>query len=434
MDYVIHFSIILGTAKHLLKIWKELNLIKTDGFQEIQKRVDSAIVSCDVGKLPRKIEHEFDGFTADEWKNWVLIFGIYALKGILPAEHLECFRYFSIACKYLCNRAISENNLTIADNYLMRFCRKFEELYGSERVTPNMHLHGHLKECVLDFGPIYSFWLFSFERYNGILGSFSTNKRNIEEQIIRRFIRDNFSLALSFDEFINENCNISVDFFSDPLARGTLKDISVTNSVQLIKAASPYFNFYMNPDELLSSDCIKLGKRSVRYALTEREHAHLCSLFNVIFPDMDVTVEVSCARYREVYIDGVVFGSKHSRSSRSAYVSAFWTKQDNKLDPLELPRFARPGMVEYYFKQNIILQDQTKTVYLAKVDWYLETERLKDYYGKPVQVYRNNLFEQPGPAMFIPLSRLKCKFVPVITKLNGIDVVIVLERNRNFCL
>lgn len=122
-----------------------------------------------------------------------------------------------------------------------------------------------------------------------------------------------------------------------------------------------------------------MGKRSVRYALTEREHAHLCSLFSIVFPDKDITVEVSCAKYREVYIDGVVFGSKHSRSSRSAYVSAFWTKQGNKLDSLELPRFPRPGRVEYYFKQNIVLQDQTKTVYLAKVDWYLETERLKDY-------------------------------------------------------
>ena len=123
----------------------------------------------------------------------------------------------------------------------------------------------------------------------------------------------------------------------------------------------------------------------------------------------------------------MVFGSKHSRSSRSAYVSGFWTKQGNKLDSLELPRLPRPGRVEYYFKQNILLQDQTKTVYLAKVDWYLETERLKDYYGKPVEVYRNNLFEQPGPAMFIPISRLKCKIVPVVTKLEGVDVVIALD-------
>ena len=81
---------------------------------------------------------------------------------------------------------------------------------------------------------------------------------------MRRLLRDNFSLALSFDEFINEYRNLPVDFFRDPLSRGTLKDISVTNSVQLIRAASPYYNFYVNSDHLFACDCIEMGKLSVR--------------------------------------------------------------------------------------------------------------------------------------------------------------------------
>ena len=36
-------------------------------------------------------------------------------------------------------------------------------------MTPNMHMHCYLADCVRDFGPIYGFWLFSFERYNGLL-------------------------------------------------------------------------------------------------------------------------------------------------------------------------------------------------------------------------------------------------------------------------
>ena len=43
-----------------------------------------------------------------------------------------------------------------------------------------MHLHGHLVSCVRQYGPLYNFWLFSFERYNGILGNISKNERNIE--------------------------------------------------------------------------------------------------------------------------------------------------------------------------------------------------------------------------------------------------------------
>ena len=94
--------------------------------------------------LPSKISSGFDGFTADEVKNFILIFSLYALKGLIPSRDLECWRYFVIACHYLCNRVIHRNHIAIADSYLLKFCKAFEELYGSERVTPNMHLHCHI--------------------------------------------------------------------------------------------------------------------------------------------------------------------------------------------------------------------------------------------------------------------------------------------------
>ena len=50
-----------------------------------------------------------------------------------------------------------------------------------------MHLHTHLLDCVLDYGPVYAFWLFSFERYNGILGDYGTNQRAVEIQLMRKF-------------------------------------------------------------------------------------------------------------------------------------------------------------------------------------------------------------------------------------------------------
>ena len=60
----------------------------------------------------------------------------------------------------------------------------FEALCGKEKCTPNMHLHGHLRDCILDYGPVYSFWCFSFGRYNGIMGDYHTNNVNIDEDTI----------------------------------------------------------------------------------------------------------------------------------------------------------------------------------------------------------------------------------------------------------
>ena len=47
-----------------------------------------------------------------------------------------------------------------------------------------MHLHLHLEQCIENFGPAHSF---SFERYNGILGSYHINMKSIEVQFMKQF-------------------------------------------------------------------------------------------------------------------------------------------------------------------------------------------------------------------------------------------------------
>ena len=148
------------------------------------------------GKIPRKISSCSDGFDAGEYKNWVMIFSIYVLDDIIPKRDKACFRKSVLAFQYICKRIISENDITIAHGLLIQFCKDFEILNGKEKVTPNMHLHLHLKDCLLDFRPIYSLWLFAFERYNGMLGNLPNNKRNIEPPIMRRFCTKNIIMNL----------------------------------------------------------------------------------------------------------------------------------------------------------------------------------------------------------------------------------------------
>jgi hypothetical protein len=107
---------------------------------------------------------------------------------IIPTDDLELWRLFVLSCFHLCSPLITTEELQEGRDYLVKFCKSFEKRYGKERVTPNMHLHLHLKQCILDYGPVYSFWLFSFERFNGSLGAFQTNNRSVEIQIMRQFI------------------------------------------------------------------------------------------------------------------------------------------------------------------------------------------------------------------------------------------------------
>ena len=55
------------------------------------------------------------------------------------------------------------SDLEIIDQAIEKMCKTFEELYGKANLTPNMHLAGHITDCMREHGPVYSFWLYAFE-------------------------------------------------------------------------------------------------------------------------------------------------------------------------------------------------------------------------------------------------------------------------------
>ena len=144
-----------------------------------------------------KIESGFSKFTADQWKNWVLYFSLIALRDV---EVLECWRHYVLACRILCAKSLTNHNIKLEDALLLQFCRRTECLFGRCCFTPNMHLHCHLYECILDYGPLHSFWCFSFERYNGILGAMPNNNRSIESQLMQKFLTEIHSRSISLKE------------------------------------------------------------------------------------------------------------------------------------------------------------------------------------------------------------------------------------------
>uniref|UniRef100_A0A1X7TFZ4 Uncharacterized protein n=1 Tax=Amphimedon queenslandica TaxID=400682 RepID=A0A1X7TFZ4_AMPQE len=189
-------NLFLGTAKHMMKhIWLADSdgrnaLLTTRDLEIIQNRVDLCVVPSFFGRIPRKIASKFCNFKADQWKSWILVFSVYALYNILGSVHLKCWRKFVHACRILLLTILTIEKVSEAHCLLIKFCKDVESLYGKEATTMNMHLHTHLKECILDCGPLSSFLMFAFERFNDYLGKFPTNNRCVEIQIMRKFCRD----------------------------------------------------------------------------------------------------------------------------------------------------------------------------------------------------------------------------------------------------
>ena len=133
-----------------------LKLFSPSQLNEIEERIKSVEVPIDIGRLPMRITSNCGSYTAEQWKNWTLIYSIFCLQGILPEEHFRCWQTFVLACKSLCQSAITKTELDIADGLILKFCKSVETLYGKDAITPNMYLHNHLKEVILDHGPVTS--------------------------------------------------------------------------------------------------------------------------------------------------------------------------------------------------------------------------------------------------------------------------------------
>ena len=121
-------------------------------------------------------------------ENFTMVYSLYCLKDLIPSEHYTMWAAFVNACQLLCQRHISERDLDSSHALLKMYCSKFSDNMGPLHCTPNMHMHLHLKDCVKDFGPVYSFWCFSFERFDGILGNYHTNNHAISIQVMRKLV------------------------------------------------------------------------------------------------------------------------------------------------------------------------------------------------------------------------------------------------------
>jgi len=180
-------NLLLGTAKQMMSIWTKIETLTQQDLLVIQEKAALLKFSYDVGRIPIKIGSSFSGFTADQWRTWTTIISPIVLKGVLHIEDLNCWLIFVNACRLMLTQIISLDTVSQADDYLVLFCRTFQRLYGSYHCSPNQHLHMHLKDCFLNFGPIHAFWEYAFERQNGLLATYHTNNKNIEEQIMLKF-------------------------------------------------------------------------------------------------------------------------------------------------------------------------------------------------------------------------------------------------------
>lgn len=90
-----------------------------------------------------------------------------------------------------------------------------------------MHLHLHIKNSIFNYGLVYAFWCFPFERFNGILGSFQKSVMSPELQMTTKFLTYQHSFLSEVPSSLPpELC----EFFEIQVGRHTISEGSIEKS------------------------------------------------------------------------------------------------------------------------------------------------------------------------------------------------------------
>ena len=302
-----------------------------------------------------------------------------------------------------------------------------EQLYGKKFLTCNMHLHCHLREVLLDYGPVFGFWLFSFERYNGHLGSTYTNNRSVEIKFMRDFLKERFLLPSS-----GNLPTLQQDTFLPIFHRGKDKVSRTENmlhsyykfsQMESLSGVLWYDNRNIQAPTSYESELLKpeyIGGLFQAYRAMYPDNTNIC------LDDIPLTVK----KFTSLLLGTERFGSKgECRNLRTARILASWHAGDGSVSSTSS---LSPGIVDYYILHKFHLNGMEREHYFAFVRWFKKHPR-KQCLGtfKTLPVWHATMFERNGTSCFLPVHRIHSLFTGATLFIDNVNLLAVCAIPRH---
>ena len=131
----------------------------------INRRLKQIKIPSRISRYPRKID-DCKNWKASEWRNWLLYYCIYCLKDIIRQQDLDHLKLLSEAAFLLHKSSITTDNLHTARDLFYQYIQNFQETFGKEKMTYNIHLLNHLSDTAENWGPLWANSCFPFESFN----------------------------------------------------------------------------------------------------------------------------------------------------------------------------------------------------------------------------------------------------------------------------
>ena len=269
-----------------------------------------------------------------------------------------------------------------------------------------MHLHLHLKDSLLDYGPVYAFWLFAFERCNGILGNYATNNKNIEVQLMRKFINQQKAKEIHFPK---EYHNLQDILFKTASNHGSLHHTSTPMSVLNLKHMSTapiaeIDNFQISKD-------IKILQPISKRVLNMIECKHLETVYNQLYPDKQVeNISHFYLHANKIVLNDEIIGSVCSRNKKASVIAAYWPTKETLTSTIYSQLWI--GTIQHFVEHKVTLKENSGTLselnhLFCYVKWFIPHSQ-RDWFGTSAIV--SDLFQEADcPFRYMPVQRIVCR-------------------------
>ncbi|CAG8490466.1 2356_t:CDS:2 [Cetraspora pellucida] len=163
-------NLYLETAQYITKLWTTIKINNKPLISKKDLEIIQNIINCNPSPY--------------DITNWVLVYSTLAIRNLLPENHRKYWQDFVCANALWAQKVINISEIEKAHEFIYQFCIAIEKIFGVEFITLNMHMHIHLKECLLDYGPVYEIWCFAYERMNDKLLVIPTSNRDITIEVM----------------------------------------------------------------------------------------------------------------------------------------------------------------------------------------------------------------------------------------------------------
>ncbi len=429
-------NLYLGNAKGFFGQMVENEILDAKKLAQIAANLQSIHTNSSKAWLPTNIVSNWKMFNASEWKSWTLVYSLQALKGVIPSEYYDAWSKFVVACQLISKPSVTQEEIEKADSLFQAYMQDLQSdsLFGKHAIKPNNHMSCHLKECIEDFGPVHSYWLFAFERINGYLGDYHTNFKAIEVTLMRKFLSDRelATRAMNLPKCFHDFCQIPVTKMCSTTPKDIVKvPLEVQKIAELPKVDCQklwsQFPHVTMPKKVDSCDL----KLDYLHRFDEDDIGLLHKTYKSMYNGAFITAVPSLViRFDTIKIGSEVFRAVNKAQSTTCFILANWANEDGCID--ETDTSVRLGKIKYFFKHNITMPNgSTKSHIMCTVQWYEELidSKLPIGYAQPVKVFRNRPL-QAGPATFMPVQRIKSKCAFSFRTVNGYRDCIVVSPVR----